>query len=175
MFFIYGQAEENKDNALSLIRSLRKRDPHVCLLAKLSDDEEGLKVIDILVKEMILFDPDCIGSSNDNLALTGDELFSVLNVYSDVKAIFISKECDETMITNLVNAVSKLKERPIIVSEKNTYQNADCKICFENGETKVEGKTLLNCHNIEDVLIMLMQNQCFGSVLEKPSLNLSCL
>ena len=88
MFFIYGQAEENKDNALSLIRSLRKRDPHVCLLAKLSDDEEGLKVIDILVKEKILFDPDCISSNNSEL--NADELFSVLNVYSDVKAIFIS-------------------------------------------------------------------------------------
>lgn len=175
MFFIYGKAEENKDNALSLIRALRKRDPHVCLLAKLCDSEEGLKVIEILVKEKILFDPDCIISSSDDYELNADELFSILNVYSDVKAVFISKECDETMITALVNAVSKLKKRPILVSEKNTYSSADCKISFESGETRVEGKTLLDCPNIEDVLIKLIQNQCFGSVLATPSLNLSCL
>ncbi len=175
MFFIYGKAEENKDNALSLIRSLRKRDPHVCLLAKLCDDEEGLKVIDLLVKEMILFDPDCIISSSDRSVLNAAEIFSILNVYSDVKAVFISKECDETMITALVNAVSKLKKRPILVSEKNTYPDADCKISFENGEIRVEGKTLHDCTNIEDVLIKLIQNQCFGSVLADPSLNLSIL
>ena len=106
MFFIYGQAEENKDNALSLIRSLRKRDPHVCLLAKLCDDEEGLKVIDLLVKEMILFDPDCIISSSDRSVLNEAEIFSILNVYSDVKAVFISKECDETMITALRDSIN---------------------------------------------------------------------
>ena len=57
MVFVYGNAFSKEDSAFSLVREIRKREPRVCLLSALSDDEAGLSVIDTMISETILFDP----------------------------------------------------------------------------------------------------------------------
>ena len=68
MVFVYGNAFSKEDSAFSLVREIRKREPRVCLLSALSDDEAGLSVIDTMISETILFDPATVypGTTADN-------------------------------------------------------------------------------------------------------------
>ena len=195
MVFVYGNAFSKEDSAFSLVREIRKREPRVCLLSALSDDEAGLSVIDTMISETILFDPATVypGTTADNPhVMSASEIKEILETYSDIKAFVFSREIveDEVRVREALSALDSIKERPVTVSvgESGLFaadltivrkrpDAADAErayLILDEGKL-VKGSGEKSLPEVADEgasIALLSQNDVFGSVTEKPSLNL---
>ena len=185
MLVIYGDVKIEGVNAFSHIRNIIKDFPQVCLLSKITLNSEGIKVLSTLIDELILFDPASIRNRNNELPLNRNEIFEILKEHGDLKAIFLSHECDDYMVDELLAAVNRLKVKPILISER--YINRDIDLFIGTDEKIEEGKKYILigdkslsgeialCKNSDDILKYLLKHQCFGSDFEKPSLLINFL
>ncbi|MGN0906815.1 MAG: hypothetical protein ACI4NM_06680 [Bullifex sp.] len=144
MVCVYGLAVSNGVSALSLVRSIRKSEPRVSLIAALSDDERGLSVIDTLIAETVLFDPAAIfpgevtPQDENDVSQSAARLLDsalireILDSYSDIKAFVFSPESlkDEFLFSEGMKALSSLPVRPVMVSCGFSGDDAfDLEIC----------------------------------------------
>lgn len=185
MLVIYGNVNNLDSCALSHVINIRKSCPQVCLLSKITLNNDGNKVLSKLIEDLILFDPATIRNEDDYTLLNQNEIYEILKEHGDLKAIFISGECDDYMIDELLTAVSKLRVKPIIVSERYSDRNIDL---FIGKDEKIKncknhiliGDSLLKyeiaeCKDSDDILKYLVKYQCFGPDFEEPSLCLNFL
>ena len=174
MLVIYGDASYKANSALQHIRNLRKEIPQVCLLSRITLDSEGEKILNTLIEELILFDPASI--REDDKKLNRAEILDILKEHSDIKAIFISHECDDYMIDELLAAVSELDVKPILISER--YIDRAIDLFIGNDEEIFKTKTHIaisdieSCMSTDDILKYLISHHCFGPDFEKPVLAL---
>ena len=174
MLVIYGEASYKDNSALQHVRNLRKEIPQVCLLSRITLDSEGEKILNTLIEELILFDPASI--REDDKKLNRAEILDILKEHSDIKAIFISHECDDYMIDELLAAVSELDVKPILISER--YIDRAIDLFIGNDEEILKTKTHLaisdieSCKSTDDILRYLISHHCFGPDFEKPVLAL---
>ena len=153
MICVYGLAVNGGVSALSLVRNVRKSEPRVSLIAALSDDERGLKIIDALIGETVLFDPAAIfpgevtpldeadaGESAARL-LDSTLIREILESYSDIKAFVFSPEAlrNEFLFSEGMKALLSLPVRPVIVAAGFSEDSAfDLEIC-ENVPAEMDG------------------------------------
>lgn len=185
MLVIYGNVKNIDSCALSYIKNIRKTCPQVCLLSKITLNSEGVKVLSTLIEDLILFDPAEIRKKDDFTLLNQNEIYEILKEHGDLKAIFISSECDDYMIDELLAAVEKLKVKPILISERYSDRKIDlfigkdekikkCKNHILIGDTSLKGE-IAECKDSDEILKYLIKYQCFGPDFEKPSLFLNFL
>ena len=174
MLVIYGEASYKDNSALQHVRNLRKEIPQVCLLSRITLDSEGEKILNTLIEELILFDPASI--RDDDKKLDRAEILDILKEHGDIKAIFISHECDDYMIDELLAAVSELDVKPILISER--YIDRAIDLFIGNDEEILKTKTHIaisdieSCKSTDDILKYLISHHCFGPDFEKPVLAL---
>ena len=198
MVFVYGNAFSKEDSAFSLVREIRKREPRVCLLSALSDDEAGLSVIDTMISETILFDPATVypGTTADNPhVMSASEIKEILEKMKFDSTIYIMVDTleyleDEVRVREALSALDSIKERPVTVSvgESGLFaadltivrkrpDDADAErsyLILDEGKL-VKGSGEKSLPEVADEgasIAFLSQNDVFGSVTEKPSLNL---
>ena len=100
----------------------------------------------------------------------------ILKEHGDIKAIFISHECDDYMIDELLAAVSELDVKPILISER--YIDRAIDLFIGNDEEILKAKTHIasndieSCKSTDDILKYLISHHCFGPDFEKPVLAL---